>query len=103
MKTERGGFTLVGLLVVVTIIALLIALLLPAVQAAREAGRQAACMNNVKQLCLAMQNYHGGFQMLPINFGVGTDGTVNRGHSWIIGILPYVEQQGFFDKVKMEQ
>ena len=62
---SRAGFTLIELLVVIAIIAVLIALLLPAVQAAREAARRAGCVNNLKQIGLALHNYHAGDGRLP--------------------------------------
>ena len=65
MKTQRRGFTLIELLVVIAIIAVLIALLLPAVQAAREAARRAQCVNNLKQIGLALHNYHDTVGTFP--------------------------------------
>jgi prepilin-type N-terminal cleavage/methylation domain-containing protein/prepilin-type processing-associated H-X9-DG protein len=86
------GFTLVELLVVITIIGILIALLLPAVQAAREAARQVQCTNNLKQLGLAVHNFHDMRGGIPPAYMDG------RGHpTWAGLILPYVEQQGLYD------
>ncbi len=84
----RVGFTLIELLVVIAIIAVLIALLLPAVQSAREAARRAQCANNLKQIGLALHNYHSSVDSFP--WGDGPD----QWNQWssLTLILPYLEQ-----------
>lgn len=87
---RRSAFTLVELLVVIAIIGILVALLLPAVQQAREAGRRATCVNNLKQMGLAIHNYHDINKCLP---------TTRRDyhHTWAIQLLPFIEQQAFYE------
>ena len=87
------GFTLVELLVVIAIIGILVALLLPAVQAAREAARRMQCTNNLKQIGLAMQNYHSAFGRLPAGSQHCCNPHQARGPVWTTSILPYIEQQ----------
>jgi prepilin-type N-terminal cleavage/methylation domain-containing protein/prepilin-type processing-associated H-X9-DG protein len=91
MRRVYRGFTLIELLVVIAIIAVLIALLLPAVQAAREAARRAQCVNNLKQIGLAMHNYSNSFGSLPPGCKGGQWGT------WLLFCLPYVEQQALWN------
>ncbi len=94
---ERYGFTLVELLVVIAIIGILIALLLPAVQAAREAARRAQCSNNLKQLGLALHNYHDTYKCFPI--GARTGGwNGGWGTSFYVRLLPFVEQTALADQ-----
>ena len=93
---NRAGFTLIELLVVIAIIAVLIALLLPAVQSAREAARRTQCVNNLKQLALAAQNYHDQQGTFPAN-GMWRICTTNpvaasNGYSLFFSMLPYIEQ-----------
>ncbi|MDZ4689244.1 MAG: DUF1559 domain-containing protein [Planctomycetaceae bacterium] len=109
VRTRRLGFTLIELLVVIAIIAILIALLLPAVQQAREAARRTQCRNNLKQLGLAMHNYHDIYQMFPPG-GLWTDqnsnGTVlgedvDVGHwAWGTFLLPQIDQAPLYNRMQ---
>ena len=108
---RRLGFTLIELLVVIGIIGILIGLLLPAVQKVREAAARAKCQNNLKQLVLAVHNYHDHFHHQPPYHGVDGDDNVypwppeNR-HlvygSWFVHLLSFVEQKPLFDYVQGE-
>jgi prepilin-type N-terminal cleavage/methylation domain-containing protein len=97
------GFTLIELLVVIAIIAILIALLLPAVQQAREAARRTQCKNNLKQLGLALHNYHDVFGKFPYAKG-GTGWVQNNSGNWgrlsgLVPLLPYIEQQNLYTQI----
>jgi prepilin-type N-terminal cleavage/methylation domain-containing protein/prepilin-type processing-associated H-X9-DG protein len=97
VRLSREGFTLVELLVVIAIIGVLVALLLPAVQAAREAARRTQCTNNIRQLGLAVHNFHDVNQVFPAS----QDQWVNSkgatiGCSWHTRILPFIEQQAVY-------
>ena len=91
-RRRRPGFTLIELLVVIAIIAILIALLLPAVQAAREAGRRMQCVNNLKQIGLALHNYHESRQCLP-PASMGSIGDFSA----LSQILPFLEQTNMYN------
>ena len=84
------GFTLIELLVVIAIIAILIALLLPAVQQAREAARRTQCQNNMKQLGIALHNYHDTIGVFPFGFD-------ERETLWSAMILPQIEQANLYN------
>lgn len=93
MANRRSGFTLIELLVVVTVIAVLIALLLPAVQQAREAARRTHCKSNMKQIGLALHNYHDAFLVFPPGETNTKDiGYGMAGHAWQAFVLPYLDQ-----------
>jgi prepilin-type N-terminal cleavage/methylation domain-containing protein len=96
-NSTRCGFTLVELLVVIAIIGVLVALLLPAVQAAREAARRMQCSNNLRQLGIALHNYHDVNQWFPINYRPVKGGS----YSWMQAILPFVEQQNLYGQLTM--
>ena len=103
---RRRGFTLIELLVVIAIIAVLIALLLPAVQAAREAARRAQCVNNLKQIGLALHNYHSTTDVFPLSNTVAwassSPSDANQGWgTWSAQalMLPYMEQQPLYNSI----
>jgi len=99
----RRAFTLIELLVVIAIIAVLIALLLPAVQQAREAARRTQCRNNLKQIGLAIHNYHDNFNRFPQNYEATRNpdgnGRARTSVSWITASLPYFDQAPLFSLV----
>jgi prepilin-type N-terminal cleavage/methylation domain-containing protein/prepilin-type processing-associated H-X9-DG protein len=92
----RGAFTLVELLVAIAIIGILVSLLLPAIQAAREASRRMSCNNNLRQLGVALHNYHGTYKVFP---GVSD----SRGLSVQAKLLPYVEEEGVHQLIDFSQ
>jgi len=104
MRAQKSaGFTLVELLVVIAIIGILVALLLPAIQAAREAARRTACTNNLKQIALALLNYHDAKGQFPL----GAYAAVTEDHpaeedglGWATQILPQLEELALYDKLK---
>lgn len=95
---HRRAFTLIELLVVIAIIAILIALLLPAVQQAREAARRVSCQNNMKQIGLALHNYHGAHGALPSGWVSAGSQEVDRHNyfAWSAFALPFLEKQGLY-------
>jgi prepilin-type N-terminal cleavage/methylation domain-containing protein len=113
-RRSVAGFTLVELLVVIAIIGILVALLLPAVQAAREAARRAKCVNNIRQIGIAFQNYHDTRKYYPQyhspvvaaipapytenDYGAQSGYANWVGPTWTITILPYIEEQALYDQ-----
>lgn len=116
-KRCRAGFTLIELLVVIAIIAVLIALLLPAVQQAREAARRSTCRNNMKQIGLALHNYHDTFRTMPPGNivqalptaickpnGPGNPSQCQDGRAnWVVMILPMLDQAPLYNKFEFSQ
>ncbi len=111
LRARSLGFTLVELLVVIAIIGILVALLLPAVQQARESSRRAACQSNVKQLALALHNYHDAFGFFPpAGYGYGWcrypalygPTEVKNANGWVM-VLPFLEQLGAHSQFNFNQ
>ena len=110
MRRQRQGFTLVELLVVIAIIGILVAMLLPAVSAAREAARKMQCGNNLKQLGLAIHEYHESYNTVPPN-GMFFWGNQSRnGHTWynstrgsvLVKLLPFIEQDPMYNQMNFD-
>lgn len=99
MQPKKPGFTLIELLVVIAIIAVLIALLLPAIQQAREAARRTQCSNNLKQLGLAMMNYHDTHGVFP------PGGIAKAGYQmgWPARLFPFMGEQPRYDAIHRDR
>ena len=108
MRTSRRlAFTLIELLVVIAIIAILIALLVPAVQRVREAASRTQCQNNLKQIGVAMHNYHSHFKRFPTGFASKAntiDGpSLGPGWGWGAHLLPYLEQEALYQQINFSK
>lgn len=103
LPKRKNAFTLIELLVTISIIAILIALLLPAVQQAREAARRTQCRNNLKQIGLALHNYHDQSEMLPSGWIGVTAGQLDingtNGWSWASKLLPHLDQGALYSSI----
>ena len=102
MRNVQRAFTLIELLVVIAVISILMALLLPAVQAAREAARATQCRNNLKQIALAMHNYHDRIGVLPSGW-TADPSWQKQGWGWGAMLLPDLEQSALFQRLQFSE
>jgi prepilin-type N-terminal cleavage/methylation domain-containing protein/prepilin-type processing-associated H-X9-DG protein len=103
---RQSGFTLIELLVVIAVIGVLVGLVLPAVQKVREAAARAQCVNNLKQIGLALQNYHDSYRSFPPGYVSNYDSAGNDtgpGWGWAAFILPQMEQQNLYNAIQFNQ
>lgn len=99
-SSPKRGFTLIELLVVIAVIAILVALIMPAVQSARESARRTQCRNNLKQIGIALHNYHESSNCLPFGYVSDvTDPTTGKAWGWAVSILPYLDQGALYKKL----
>jgi prepilin-type N-terminal cleavage/methylation domain-containing protein len=99
--SSRRGFTLVELLVVIAIIGTLVGLLLPAVQAARESARATQCRNNMKQIGLALQNFHDARQSFPYGGRIPVQDSTKGNWNWRVDILPFMEESSLYTSLSL--
>ena len=97
--SKKSGFTLVELLVVIAIIGILVALLLPAVQTAREAARRTQCVNNMRNLALALHNFHSARKVFPK--GWESQPKKEEAWAWSTFVLPFVEESSVHDELEV--
>jgi prepilin-type N-terminal cleavage/methylation domain-containing protein len=113
LRVRKRGFTLVELLVVIAIIGILVALLLPAINAARQAAMRNACINNMRQVGLALHNYHDVYKKFPVisdydnivaPTAIGNAGNPPQmaAFSWIVKILPYIEESAMYNEISSD-
>jgi|SRR5579863_948612 len=100
---QRRGFTLIELLVVIAVIAVLVALMLPAVQQAREAARRAQCRNNLKQIGVALHNYHSSHNTFPPGYVAGAVyPATSCGWGWCAQLLPHLDQTPLYNSINFQ-
>ena len=100
-QKSRPNFTIVELFVVIAIVGVLVALLLPAVPAARETARRTQCVHNMKCIMFALHNYHDEYGQFPPTYTVDENG--KSLHSWRVLILPYIEQNALYEKIRLDE
>lgn len=97
---RRRAFTMIELLVVLAIVGVILAILLPAAQGARDAARRVQCKNNLKQLGLALHNYHDAYKSLPSGYVFGAEGEGGPGFGWVAVLLPYLDQKPLSEQIE---